>query len=115
VQDQLQQARDEVGRLEAKGLGGNGLVQATISGENVLVALTVDTSVIDPNDPETLSELVREAVNDAIVKLSAQRDKRLSSATEGFTGILSGAERPPILAPILPARLLQPPRPDNAP
>jgi hypothetical protein len=94
LRSQLEQARDDLGRLEARGLGGNGLVQAAVSGENVLVELKIDSSVIDPDDPETLQELVREAVNDATVKLAAKRGERVSSIAGGFNGMLTGAEAP---------------------
>ena len=66
-------------------------MQATVSGQNVLVALTIDSSIIDPDDPETLRELVREAVNDAMAKLIAQRGERVTSITDGFNGMISGA------------------------
>lgn len=106
---QLEQARDDLGRFEAQGLGGNGLVQATVSGENVLVALTIDSSVIDPDDPETLQELVREAVNDATARLAAQRGERVSSITDGLAGMLSGAAaREPRVTPMTASRRQRP-------
>jgi DNA-binding YbaB/EbfC family protein len=113
LRHQLEQARDDMGQLEARGLGGSGLVQATVSGENVLVALTIDSSVIDPDDPETLSELVREAVNDATVKLAEQRGQRVSSITDGFAGMLSAtAARKPSVTPMTASRR-HPPHPGS--
>lgn len=103
IRHQLEQAQGDLGRLEAQGFGGNGLVQATVSGENVLVALGIDPSVIDPDDPETLSELVREAVNEALVKVTAQRGKRVTSITDGLAGMLSGAAREPRVTPVSPS------------
>jgi hypothetical protein len=112
MRQQLERARADIGRLEARGLGGNGLVQATVSGENDLVALSIDSSVINPDDPETLQELVREAVNDAITKLAAQRGRQLGSITEGFAAMASGAQAERHVVPLAPARR-QPPRPDG--
>ena len=113
MRQQLERARADIGRLEARGLGGNGLVQATVSGENDLVALSIDSSIINPDDPETLQELVREAVNDATAKLAAQRGQHLGSITEGFAAMASGAQaRERHVAPLTPARR-QPPRPDG--
>jgi DNA-binding YbaB/EbfC family protein len=105
MRSQLEQARGDLSRMEGKGFGGNGLVQATVSGENILVDLAIDTSVINPDDPETLSDLVREAVNDAIVKLAARRGTRLSSITGGLGGLLDGAQaRAPRVTPLTPSR-----------
>jgi DNA-binding protein YbaB len=105
MRQQLERARADIGRLEARGLGGDGLVQA--------VALSIDSSIIDPDDPETLQELVREAVNDALTKLAAERGKQLGSITEGFATMASGVgARERHVAPLTPARR-QPPRPDG--
>lgn len=70
---ELEQVSDDLGRIEVRGFGGTGLVQATVSGENLLIALAIDSSIIDPDDPETLSYLVRQAVNDAMAKLDTKR------------------------------------------
>jgi DNA-binding YbaB/EbfC family protein len=104
LQHRLEQTRDDLGQVEVKGLGGNGLVQATLSGENVLVALAIDPSVIDPDDPDTLSELVREAVNDAMARLAERRGEQLSSITDGLAGLLAGTGRESRIAPLTPAR-----------
>jgi nucleoid-associated protein EbfC len=113
MRQQLERVRADIGRLEAHGLGGNGLVQATLSGDNVLVALTIDSSIIDPDDPETLSELVREAVNDAMTKLAAQRGERFSSVTDGLAGMASAAgSREMHITPMTAARR-RPTRPDG--
>jgi DNA-binding YbaB/EbfC family protein len=107
---QLQQVQGDLKRLEGRGFGANGLVQATLSGQNELVALVIDPSVIDPDDPETLSELVREAVNEALASLAAQHGKRVSSVTDGLAGMLSGAQaRPPGITPVRPLYPLTPP------
>jgi DNA-binding protein YbaB len=101
MQHQLEKARDDLMRSEAQGFGGNGLVPAPVSGENVLVALATDPSVIDPDDPETLTELVREAVNEAQAKLAALRGEQVASVT----GMLSGAvTREPRVMPLTPSR-----------
>jgi DNA-binding YbaB/EbfC family protein len=109
MRGQLEQARGDLSRMEGKGYGGNGLVQATVSGENVLVDLAIDSSVINPDDPETLQDLVREAVNDATAKLAARRGERVSSITGGLGGLLAGArDRAPRVTPLTPSR-----RPDK--
>ena len=113
MRQQLERARADIGRLEARGLGGNGLVQATFSGDNVLVALDIDSSIIDPDDPETLSELVREAVNDATTKLAAQRGERFGSVAEGLAGMASGTGPRELHVTPMTAARHRPPRPDG--
>ena len=101
----VQQTRDDLAALEARGSGGGGLVQATVSGENALLALAIDASVIDPDDPETLCEMVCEAVNDATRKLGAERGHRTAGLAEGFDSLLGGLRRKPErIKPVAPLR-----------
>ena len=105
LRHRLERAQQDLSRIEAEGHGGGGLVRAVMSAENTLVALTIDTSVIDPDDPETLCALVLEAVNDASRGMAVKRDERMSGLTEGFTG---GAPMPlrsrPRAVPLVPSR-----------
>ncbi|MCU0264823.1 MAG: YbaB/EbfC family nucleoid-associated protein [Actinomycetia bacterium] len=65
VQQQLAQAREEIAAARLSGTAGGGLVRATVTGALELVELTVDRSVVDPEDVETLVDLVLAAVRDA--------------------------------------------------
>jgi len=105
LRHRLERAQQDLSRIEAEGHGGGGLVRAVMSAENALVALTIDTSVIDPDDPETLCALVLEAVNDASRGIALRREERMSGITDGFTG---GAPMPmrsrPRVVPLVPNR-----------
>jgi DNA-binding YbaB/EbfC family protein len=93
---QAQQVKDEITRLttdlqraEATGSAGGGLVRAVIAGDGKLVALDLDPSVIDPNDPGSLASLVMEAVNDAASALVAQRVKRIAPLKASLRDIVT--------------------------
>ena len=94
MRHRLESTQRDMAALEATGTGGGGLVTATISGENALVGLEIDPSVINPDDPGALSELVREAVNDAYRRLAAQRGQRVAGLAQGFEGMLAGLRAP---------------------
>ena len=105
LRNRLERAREDLSRIEAEGHGGGGVVRAVVSGENVLVGLTIDTSVIDPDDPETLAELVREAVNDATRAMALKRNERMANATEGFAaGLPAPTRNGPRATPMFPQR-----------
>lgn len=74
--------------FQATGFGGGGLVRATVSGEGAIIALDIDPSIIDPNDPETLSSLIIEAVASANQSMAEQRAKRLNEVTQGIGGLM---------------------------
>ena len=90
MQGELAQVKDGLAALQAVGYGGGGLVVATVSSEGRLVDLRIDTSVIDPDDPETLSGMVIAATDDAHRSLAEQRAEHLATVTDGVNGLLAG-------------------------
>lgn len=65
MQQQLFEAQEKIASSQVTGQAGNGLVRATVSGSGDLLALTIDPSVVDPSDVETLQDLVIGAIADA--------------------------------------------------
>jgi DNA-binding YbaB/EbfC family protein len=62
---QLLSAQQELAKAEVTGSAGGGMVTATLTGDGELTKLAIDPSVVDPEDTETLSDLVVAAVRDA--------------------------------------------------
>lgn len=76
MQQQLMAAQQELAEAEVTGTAGGGLVSAVVSGSGELKSLTIDPKVVDPEDTETLADLVVAAVRDAHTKahqLAAQK------------------------------------------
>jgi DNA-binding YbaB/EbfC family protein len=88
IRDGVTDAQSEMGAMEATGHGGGGLVRATVSGQGHLVALDIDPSVIDPQDPRTLSEMVMAAVDAANEAMALQRAERMNELTGGLAEIV---------------------------
>jgi DNA-binding YbaB/EbfC family protein len=65
MQEQLMAAQAELADAQVEGSAGGGMVKATVTGAGELVSLTIDPSVVDPEDVETLTDLVVAAVRDA--------------------------------------------------
>jgi DNA-binding YbaB/EbfC family protein len=65
MQQQLVAAQEEMAATEVTGTAGGGLVSATMTGSGELTALTIAPAAIDPDDIETLQDLVVAAVRDA--------------------------------------------------
>ena len=65
MQQQLVAAQEELARTEVTGTAGGGLVTATMTGSGELTALTITPAAVDPDDLETLQDLVVAAVRDA--------------------------------------------------
>ena len=62
MQQQLVAAQEELAAAEVTGTAGGGLVTAVMSGTGELRSMTIDPSVLDPDDTETVQDLVVAAV-----------------------------------------------------
>jgi nucleoid-associated protein EbfC len=65
MQAQMQSAQDELAKAEVTGSAGGGLVRVLMLGTGELTAVTIDPEVVDPDDVETLQDLIIAAVRDA--------------------------------------------------
>ncbi|MEE8867685.1 MAG: YbaB/EbfC family nucleoid-associated protein [Acidipropionibacterium acidipropionici] len=73
MQAQLAQAQQELAAATFEGSAGGGLVTATVSGSGELQALVIKPEAVDPEDTETLSDLIVAAVRDASAKAAAKQ------------------------------------------
>lgn len=86
MQQQLAAAQAELAEAQVTGTAGGGMVTATMTGSGELTALTISPEAIDPDDVETLQDLVVAAVRDA-----SRAANELTASTMGpVTGGLGG-------------------------
>ncbi len=89
MQQQLLEAQEKLTSAQVTGQAGNGLVTATVTGGGDLVSLTIDPSVVDPEDVETLQDLVIGAIADAnegTRRLAAESLGGLAGGIPGLPG-----------------------------
>ena len=65
MQEQLIAAQAELASAEVTGQAGNGLVQVTMTAAGDVRSVRIDPKVVDPDDVETLQDLVVGALHDA--------------------------------------------------
>jgi DNA-binding YbaB/EbfC family protein len=90
LQQQLMQAQEELARTQVQGTAGGGLVTATVSGAGELLALQISPEACDPQDTETLADLVVAAVRDANAAASDLQANTMGPLTQGLGGGLGG-------------------------
>lgn len=92
MQQQLALAQQELAERRVVGDAGGGLVTATVTGAGELVGLTIAAAVADPNDTETLADLVLAAYRDAAAQAAALQQQAMGPLSEGIGGLgLPGA------------------------
>jgi DNA-binding YbaB/EbfC family protein len=87
MQQQLLQTQQELAATEVEGSAGGDLVSATVTGSGELVALSIKPEAVDPEDTETLADLVIAAVRDANHKAQALAASKLGPLTGGLGGL----------------------------
>ncbi len=86
MQQELEAAQAELAAAQVTGTAGGGLVSATVTGAGELTALTIDPKAVDPDDIETLQDLVIAAIRDARRAATELADQRMGSVTAGGLG-----------------------------
>jgi nucleoid-associated protein EbfC len=90
MQEQMVAAQEELAQAEVQGSAGGGLVTATVSGRGELKALAIDPRAVDPDDTETLADLVLAAVRDATSTAADLEASKMEPFAKGFEGGLGG-------------------------
>ena len=86
MQQQLFTAQQELAETQVEGSAGGGLVMATVTGAGELVGLTIKPEAADPEDTETLADLVLAAVRDATNQAQALAASKLGPLAGGLGG-----------------------------
>ena len=87
MQQQLVEAQAELARATVTGSAGGGLVTATVTGTGQLTSLDIDPSVIDPDDAETLSDLIVAAVRNATSEAERLSQEKMGPLAGGLSGL----------------------------
>ena len=90
MQQQLFTAQQELAEARVKGTAGGDLVTATVTGTGELVGLTIKPQAVDPEDTETLADLILAAVRDATTQAQALAASKLGPLAGGIGGTAGG-------------------------
>ena len=84
MQQQLMAAQAELAQSEVQGSAGGGLVSATMTGSGELLSLTIDPKAVDPDDVDTLQDLITGALEDAVAKAAALQQQKMGPLAGGL-------------------------------
>ena len=79
-------AQEELASTEVEGSASGGLVTAKVTGAGQVVSLRIDPSVVDPDDVETLEDLVVAAITDATRVAGDLQAEKMGPLTGGMGG-----------------------------
>lgn len=87
MQQQLAEAQAELAAAEVTGTAGGGLVAVTMSGAGEVKGVKIDPSAVDPEDVETLEDLLVAAVHAAADEQRKITEQTLGPLTSGLSGM----------------------------
>jgi len=82
MQKNMQNAQEEIAKMEVPGEAGGGMVRVVMTGKHELVKVEIDDSLMD--DKEMLEDLFAAAVNSAARKVEETTAERMGGLTDGM-------------------------------
>jgi DNA-binding YbaB/EbfC family protein len=84
MQAKLQDAQEELARLDVEGQSGGGMVKITLTGKGEMKAVQLDPSLLTPADKEMVEDLILAAFADAKAKADRLTAEKMQSLTAGL-------------------------------
>ncbi len=84
LQEKMGEVQQRIEALEVQGVAAGGMVTATVSGKGVLKGLSVDPSLLTPDDKTVIEDLIVTAVADAQEKAAVRAQEEMQSVTAGL-------------------------------
>ena len=92
MQKKMQQAQDDLAKTEIHGESGAGMVKITMTGKHDVKRVEIAPDLLQ-EDKDILEDLIAAAVNDAVRKVEAVSQEKMSGATAGM-GLPPGMKLP---------------------
>ena len=83
MQQEMTRVQEELANTIVEGSAGGGAVTAAVNGDFKVTKVTLKPEAVDPDDIETLEDLVVVAFNDALGKVQALSSAKMGALTGG--------------------------------
>ena len=84
MQAQMAKAQEELARKEVEGTAGGGVVKVRMNGHKQVLGVEIAPEAVDPEDVETLQDLVIAAVNEGMRQIDELSNSEYSKITGGL-------------------------------
>ena len=92
MQKKMEEEQAKLAQEEVEGSSGGGMVKVTLNGKFEMKKLSLDNSLVDPQDVEVLEDLIVAAYNDAKNKVDAKMQDSMNALSGGLN--LGGLKLP---------------------
>ncbi len=87
MQEQLMAAQQELAQTEITGSAGGGLVSVTMSGAGEVTAVAIHPNAVDPDDIESLQDLIVAAIRDGSRQVGELTSQTMGPLAGGLGGL----------------------------
>lgn len=87
MQRQMEEQQKEMETKEFTATVGGGAVEITVTGKKEVTKVRIDPEAVDPEDVETLEDMIMAAVNDAFRQVEDAQAAQMSKLTGGMGGL----------------------------
>ena len=84
MQEEMERVQSEIEEKTVEAAAGGGVVEVQANGRKEILSIKIKPEAVDPEDVETLEDLVLVAVNEAIKKADDMMTEGMSEITGGI-------------------------------
>lgn len=84
MQEEMEKVQEELEDKTVEATSGGGAVTVQVNGKKEIVSLQIQPEAVDPDDVETLEDLITVAVNDAVKQADEMMAEGMSAVTGGL-------------------------------
>ncbi|MBP3376705.1 MAG: YbaB/EbfC family nucleoid-associated protein [Clostridia bacterium] len=84
MQEDMAALQEDLDAREYEIKAGGGVVSVKINGKKEILAIDIQPEIVDPDDIETLSDILVAAVNEAIKRVETTNSEEMDKITKGM-------------------------------
>ena len=84
MQREMEKMQADLEEKEVEASAGGGMVTAKVSGKKQLLELNIDKDAVDPDDVETLQDMIIAAVNEGLRQIDEMQENEYGKLTGGL-------------------------------
>jgi DNA-binding YbaB/EbfC family protein len=84
MQQKMQDVQAELEQIEIEGHSGGGAVKVVSTGKGAIKSVTIDPSLLNPDEKEIVEDLIVAALNDVRAKTQRTVEERMAELTKGL-------------------------------
>jgi DNA-binding YbaB/EbfC family protein len=85
MQQEMMRIQGELATKTVEASSGGGMVTVVVNGKQELVSITIEPSVVDPDDVDMLQDLIMAAVNEGLAKSQDMVKEEMAKVTGGLS------------------------------